>query len=457
MMRIFILSLLTLLCTKMYAQDGIVDRIVHVRHLISDSSVFNPSEAFSELQLIEKDCTASDNDTLKAVYWGLKGQTLFFLERYKDCIAPCKEAIQLFEQCNVRQCDYLDAFRIIGISYHRIKDFENAERFYRKGLLRSVGASVNTSNQFDQYRAGLYLNLGNLYKAQGDSILAAECYNRLTHLEDEKPVDIDEWNYIDWENSCWDKIGALTKSEKYQDAVDVYSEMIPAIKDKRGENKTYILAVYSKAILLSRYLNKIEEALPLFEEVVELGNNTTIVDESVCGAYDNLGLCYAYKGEFGRLDSFIQKALDYLSKAQNEYYPPHSIYRYVGNGAYWTGNYKMAILYYEMYLSPINKREKGSNFEEITNMLSVSYILAGKPQKAKQLLTNFLNSEEKRLKNENLPALANIYHNIGRAYMLENSISEALKYLNNSKELQIRLWGNASERTQLYIKECMSK
>jgi hypothetical protein len=66
----------------MYAQGGIVERIVHVRQLISDPSDFNPSEAFSQLQLIEKDCTASDNDTLKAVYWGLKGQTLFFLGRY---------------------------------------------------------------------------------------------------------------------------------------------------------------------------------------------------------------------------------------------------------------------------------------------------------------------------------------------------------------------------------------
>ena len=63
MVRTFILSLFTFLCMQMYAQDGIVERIVHVRHLISDSSDFNPSEAFTQLQLIEKDCAASDNDT----------------------------------------------------------------------------------------------------------------------------------------------------------------------------------------------------------------------------------------------------------------------------------------------------------------------------------------------------------------------------------------------------------
>ena len=69
--RILILSLLTLLCTQMYAQDkwdNIVDRIVYVRHLLTDSADLNPNEALSQLLLIEKDCTASDNDTLKGVF-----------------------------------------------------------------------------------------------------------------------------------------------------------------------------------------------------------------------------------------------------------------------------------------------------------------------------------------------------------------------------------------------------
>lgn len=69
--RILILSLLTLLCTQMYAQDkwdNIVDRIVYVRHLLTDSADLNPNEALSQLLLLEKDCTASDNDTLKGVF-----------------------------------------------------------------------------------------------------------------------------------------------------------------------------------------------------------------------------------------------------------------------------------------------------------------------------------------------------------------------------------------------------
>lgn len=117
----------------------------------------------------------------------------------------------------------------------------------------------------------------------------------------------------------------------------------------------------------------------------------------------------------------------------------------------------MAIKYYEQYLNSKNKREKGASYEEITNQLSVSYILTDRPKIAKQLLVDFLKSDEKRLEKENQPALANIYHNLGRSYMLEGANSVALYYLNKSKVIQTQIWGDVAEKTRLYIEECMSK
>lgn len=451
--RAIILSLLTLLSTQMFAQDNIVDRIVYVRHLVSDSVDYNPREALSQLQLLEKDCQTSDNDTLEAVYLELKGQALFSLERYKECIDPCKEAIRLFERCNLRQYEYLDAFQIIAIAYHRMGDFENAESYYRKGLIRSVAAKVSTTVQ---YKAEMFQNLGSLYKAKGDSVLAENAFNRSKQLSD-SVLDVAKWNYTDWENSCWDKINRLEQAEKYQDAVDVFSEMIDGIQKNRGKDKAYLLAVCSKAILLSRYLGKFDEAIPLFKEVVEIGENSSSTDESVCEAYCNLAQCYAYQEDFSKADAVIQKSQGYLTKANNDDYPPHSIYRFAGNGAYWKQNYKKAIEYYEVYLSPKNNREKGNSYDDITNQLSVSYILAGKPKKAEVLLQGFLKTEENRLKTENIPTLANIFHNLGRSIMLNGNKSEALKYLNQSKDLQTKLYGKVLERTLQYINECVVK
>lgn len=53
--------------------------------------------------------------------------------------------------------------------------------------------------------------------------------------------------------------------------------------------------------------------------------------------------------------------------------------------------------------------------------------------------------------------LTTMYHNLGRAYMLEQDYARALLYLNKSKDLQIKLNGYAMQRTLDYIKECESK
>ncbi len=453
MLRAIILFILSLLSIQMFAQDDIVNRIVYVRHLVSDSADYNPKEALCQLQLMEKDCMVSDNDTLKGVYLELKGQALYSLERYKECVAPCKEAIRLFERCNLRQYEYLDAFQIIAMAYHRMGDFENAESYYRKGLIRSVAAKVSTTGQ---YKADMFLNLGNLYKTKGDSVLAENAFGRSQQLSD-SVFDVGKWNYIDWENACWDKIDQLRQAGMYQETVDVYSEMISGIQKNRGKDKTYLLAVYSKAILLSRYLGKFDEAIPLYKEVVENGENSSSTAESVCGAYCNLAQCYAYKGEFPKTDEVIQESQSCLSRANNEYYPPHAVYRFAGNGAYWTKNYEKAIKYYEIYLSPKYQREKGTNYEDIVTQVSVSYIQSDTPEKAKSLLSSFLKSDEARMKKDNISSLATIYHNLGRAYMLTGYKSDALKYLNKSKDLQTKLYGKVLERTLQYINECVVK
>ncbi len=455
MRRALILSLLTLLCTQLHAQDkwdNIVDKIEYAGHLLTDSADYNPNKALSQLLLIEKDCTELDNDTLNGIFLVLKGQSLCYMSRYKECIAPCKEAIRLFERCNVRPYEYLDAFYFIATAYYRIGDFENAERYYRKGLIRSVAADVSST---DQFKADMFLNLGNLYRDKGDSILAEAAHNK-SKLFSDSVLDIDNWNYIEWETSCWEKTDSLSQEGKYQEAIDIYSVMIPCIQKRRGKDKAYLLAVYNKAFLLGRHLKKYDEAIPLYKEVVEIGEKNSMTDGCVCAAYCNLVECYAYKGNYSEVDTIIQKSQSYIRRANNENYPTHKVYRFAGDGSYLTKNYEKAIQYYEVYLSPRNNREPGK-YDDVTNRLSVSYILAGKPKKAEQLLQSFLKTEEKRLYTEKVPISAFIYHNLGRSIMLGGNKTEALKYLKKSKELQMTYYGEVTEQTLQYIEECNTK
>ena len=186
---------------------------------------------------------------------------------------------------------------------------------------------------------------------------------------------------------------------------------------------------------------------------MENKDSYNIPKEIVCGAYCGYYSCLASENKFDIIDRTIKSGLDYLQKANIELYPRHIIYRLIGNGAYWKEDYVHAIPYYEEYLSPNYAREQGNNYGEITNMLAVSYIKTNQAVKAQLLLEKYINENKNQL-NENLEHASNVYHNMGRAYMLDDNKKQAIKYLNMSKEIQLKLFGTVNERTNQYIIEC---
>ena len=345
-MRQFHTIIFLLISALSYAQEDIVEKVIRVRQLVAE---IKTNEAFSLIVQIEQQCMQSTNDTLKAVFLELKGQALLDIGNYKECITPCKEAITLFERTNLRQYEYLDAWYIIATAYHRLKDYKNAESYYRKGILRSVAARVSEVNL---YRSNLYLNLGNLYKEQGDTLLAEECYKRVGKSPERELIDIDDWNYVDWEGAQWEQVNQLVNDKRYEEAANFYTNFIKTIKERKGNRyEAYLLAVYSRAILLSRYINNIDDAIPLFEELVNLSDSIDAPNENICGAYCNLALCYSQKGNYKAVDNVISKGRPYLSKANIQGYLSNMIYRFAGNGAYWKQDYPNAIKYYERYFT----------------------------------------------------------------------------------------------------------
>lgn len=150
----------------------------------------------------------------------------------------------------IRAQNYLDAFAAIGYSYGRLKDYDNAERYYRKALLRSVGSEYNK-----EFRPNVYQNLGNLYLQKGDSLLAKECFRRVGSA-DVEDFDFMNANKLEWATENWEKINKLVDEKKYEDAANAYAGFIQGLKEKMGNRSgSYITAVYCRAMLLSRVLS----------------------------------------------------------------------------------------------------------------------------------------------------------------------------------------------------------
>lgn len=160
-MRRFLISIIILVCgVNCISAQTLLDSIVEVKNLINDDK---DDEAESILNKIENQCMHSENDTLRVLFLESKGIILWDREEYKDCIPYFLSVIDLYDKLHLKYQNYLDAFVAIGYSYGRLHDYDNAERFYRKALLKSVAADFNK-----EFRPNVYKNLGNLYMEKGD-------------------------------------------------------------------------------------------------------------------------------------------------------------------------------------------------------------------------------------------------------------------------------------------------
>ncbi len=448
---LFILVFVVCMAGRTYSQNVFsIDYMIKVKELIDED---RNDEALSMLDKMEKQGIDTAHDSIRVLFYEDKGVILFYDDKYNDCIPYFQKAISLYEKLNMKAQNYLDDFMAIGYSYGMMKDYDNAERYYRKALLKSTTAECKKD-----FQPSVYKKLGDLYMLKGDSALAEECYTMVAD-GDKATVKDNEFismNYINWEVACWDKINKLVDEKKYEDAVKEYAAFCDELKKKKGVTyESYLVAVNCRAMLLSRYLHRTDEALPLYKELTEIADKLPSGNETICNAFCNLVLCYSKTNRQNELKEAIRDGLEYLKKANIENFPPFIIYRMAGNGFYWQQDYSNAIKYYEKYIGMSkDKHEGGTNFEEIANMLSVSYIFSGMPEKAKAVLLDVLKSSERKLKKESPQTLATIYHNLGRAYMLENDKADALKFLNRSSDLQKQLYGKTGERTLQYINEC---
>ena len=446
---LFILVFVVCMAGRTYSQNVFsIDYMIKVKELIDED---RNDEALSMLDKMEKQGIDTAHDSIRVLFYEDKGVILFYDDKYNDCIPYFQKAISLYEKLNMKAQNYLDDFMAIGYSYGMMKDYDNAERYYRKALLKSTTAECKKD-----FQPSVYKKLGDLYMLKGDSALAEECYTMVADGDKVKDNEFISMNYINWEVACWDKINKLVDEKKYEDAVKEYAAFCDELKKKKGVTyESYLVAVNCRAMLLSRYLHRTDEALPLYKELTEIADKLPSGNETICNAFCNLVLCYSKTNRQNELKEAIRDGLEYLKKANIENFPPFIIYRMAGNGFYWQQDYSNAIKYYEKYIGMSkDKHEGGTNFEEIANMLSVSYIFSGMPEKAKAVLLDVLKGSERKLKKESPQTLATIYHNLGRAYMLENDKADALKFLNRSSDLQKQLYGKTGERTLQYINEC---
>ena len=419
---------------------------------------YKDKEALEILENINIDFYKNEDEAKLASFYFVKATAYDLNEDSNNSIESFEKARDHFEKAGITYDLYLQSLQSLGRLYYKLGDLSSSEKYYKKIIIYGTPSQLFKNDELNglDFVSNAFYNLGIIYVDRDEYDMAEKCLPKVmqkSNISHEKAQNI-LYDYLF--NKLFSKTLELRKDEKYEDAIIIFDKLLSLIEWYSGRLDDKFLQVsFNKALVLGYDLGLYKEAIPILNYNIGIRNLIDFPNRDICSSYCFLTMYLSASKEYDKVQEVLADGFDYLREANFADYPPHMLYRFAGNGSYGTNDYTTAISYYEKYLDSNNPKEGATNYEEIVNMLSVAYILSDYPDKAQKLLKSFLKDSENAMIVSNPTILANIYHNLGRAIMLVRNYKDALIYLNKSKDLQMKLYGEATSRTIDYINECV--
>lgn len=309
-----IVALIAIMCVCLPTPaDTLMHQLFHVKDLMNQEK---ESDALTILRSIENQCLLSDNDSVKVLFNESMGYLLFEGHKYQECIPYLERVPALYEAINIKHRNYLEAYLGLGMAHQRLGHNDVAESFYRQGLLRSVSTPIAA-----EYQSSFYLNLGNLYKEKGDSLLTTECYKRIDAKQYGSLLDGTAEDLIFEGESLAHE---LCDRSEYEQALPIYDRLIERAKEIIGtHNDEYVGLLYLKASVLLVHLDRPADAIPIFEEIVDLSDYLVGVNETLLSAIELLSGAYRDVGKSEEsifvFDNLISQIVSRLGTANETY------------------------------------------------------------------------------------------------------------------------------------------
>lgn len=183
---------------------------------------------------------------------------------------------------------------------HKERDKVEAYRYLEKAL------------KLDDHALNAYLLLGELMYLDNNKAGAYQAYHNATLIDPNNKlaqdnlalmVAVTEDDFLKPITALLDEGIALQDPNKIQEA---YRQ----IDDYLKEHPESLIALNVKGNVLGRGMNRLDEAIAIYEQVIAK-------DPTFASAYENMGIAYAIKGEFDRAEQLFKKALEFAPDNQN--------------------------------------------------------------------------------------------------------------------------------------------
>ena len=267
-----------------------------------------------------------------------KGTCLYRLKIYQDAIPFLKKALLYLEKMPHEDCNYLELIYGIGSCYNHLKDYVNAEMYFRRVIIRG-----NVQGFKCMITTQTLGELTEVYNKLGYEKLAIACADKINSKVNDLPTE-------SWSNRAeglLDLANSYEQQGKIDEEIDTYRKILEMIESHTGKTNeqylTYCSILRYRLILHSR----IDEAIPVLEDMIDIGKSYKIYNEDVCSAYEDYLDIMAKRNKVGLVEEILPDAIKYIQHTKDYEWQNHNLYEVIGIGLFEAKEYDAAIGYLE--------------------------------------------------------------------------------------------------------------
>ena len=355
----------------------------NVRQLINQAQILINDGKYEKadkiLMEINEDKLSECSDSCLMSYNCCKGACLYYMDKYEEAVPFLKKVLNYIEKYPHEDCNYLEIMCKIGICYKRLEDYNKAEEFFRRTLIKGNYFNLNCDIMNHAYG-----EMAELYSLMGKPDFADICTSRIrSKMGFENTKDYDAQI-----NGLWSLYKAHKNLGQNDECITDLQKIRSLIDENKGKiNKDYLVYSSLLGFHLRYTCKRPQEAAIIHKEMIEIGKQFKTYLNEVSSAYVEY---LRYLSENNKVDSIeliLPYAIKYYNDTKDKRGEEDNLYEIVGNGLCDARNYEEGIKYLE-------KKWKGKSANSIKSLDYLGAYYFYRTNDANKALDYYLNAEK---------------------------------------------------------------